>query len=72
MENIYNAKKELRDEETVIKLANSGSQSRDANIARLLLLTSSAYQSVRNEQVIHKSNLNTLDTLAYTALTVPD
>ena len=74
MEAIYNELGELRDPARVIEIIqgrNIGSQ-KLVNYAKLLTLVSQAYQAARGEQVMHQSNLSTLDTLTFTALNVPD
>lgn len=73
MSNIYARKPEFQDEQIALKTANDYNATIiDRNIAKLLILTAQAYQSVRGEQALHQSNLASLDTLTFTAMTVPD
>lgn len=69
---IYDIRPEFRDANVIQKLINSGSNSTNSKYARLLVLATAAYQAVRNEQVVHKTFLSSLETLSYTALNVPD
>lgn len=71
MSNIYSIKSEFNKTENVLYAAEHGNN-RDRNLARLLILASQAYQAVRGETVLHKSTLASIDTLSFTALTVPD
>ena len=72
MSNIYAQRPQFSDEQVVLDTAKHGSNEKDRNLAKLLILTSQAYQAVRGEQTLHKSTLASLDTLTFTALNVPD
>ena len=74
MEAIYNALPDLQDPSKVVQIVqglHTGSP-KLRNYAKLLTLVSQAYQAVRGEQIVHQTELSTIDMLTFTALNVPD